>query len=301
MSDTLATLWPLFALIIAGHGMQRCGFPGEGFWSGAERFNYYVLFPALLLSSLGAAPLDHPALPRLLTAVMLVLLVATAGLFIARRLRLWPASRFGVLLQGMLRFNTYLGLAAAGGLFGKDGMLFAAVIIAILVPTVNVLSVLALSIDNGRNLRSLLVPVARNPLILACLAGIAINLAGIELKWGADRLLSLLANTSLPLGLLSVGAALKLHALRGQFGALLTNSLLRLLMMPALALAVAHALALPAIERAILVLFFALPTAPTAYVLTRQLHGDGHLMAGLITFQTLLSAATLPVIIAGTG
>jgi predicted permease len=57
-------------------------------------------------------------------------------------------------------------------------------------------------------------------------------------------------------------------------------------------------LALPAVETAILVLFFALPTAPTAYVLTRQLGGDSHLMAGIITFQTLLSAISLLLVMA---
>jgi len=47
----------------------------------------------------------------------------------------------------------------------------------------------------------------------------------------------------------------------------------------------------------VLVLFFALPTAPTAYVLTRQLGGDSHLMAGLITLQTLLAALSLPLVL----
>jgi predicted permease len=298
MSYILVALWPLFVLILVGYGMRRFGFPGEGFWPGAERLNYYILFPALLFNSLIAAPLDHPALPRLLVAVALVLLIATAGLLVARRLREWRASRFGVLLQGMLRFNTYLGLAAVSSLYGKEGMLFAAVMLAVLVPTVNVLSVMALSADNIKSVRSLLFPVAKNPLILACAAGAAVNLAGIEPKWGADRLLTMLANTSLPLGLLSVGAALKLDELRGQLGTLIANSLGRLLLMPVLAFLIAWALALPTIESAILVLFFALPTAPTAYVLARQLGGDSHLMAGLITFQTLLSAISLLLVMA---
>lgn len=298
MSYILVALWPLFVLILVGYVMRRFGFPGEGFWAGAERLNYYILFPALLFNSLIAAPLDHPALPRLLVAVVLVLLIATAGLLVARRLREWRASRFGVLLQGMLRFNTYLGLAAVSSLYGKEGMLFAAVMLAVLVPTVNVLSVMALSADNINSVRSLLLPVAKNPLILACAAGAAVNLAGIEPKWGADRLLTMLANTSLPLGLLSVGAALKLDELRGQLGTLVGNSLGRLLLMPVLAFLIAWVLALPTIESAILVLFFALPTAPTAYVLARQLGGDSHLMAGLITFQTLLSAISLLLVMA---
>lgn len=298
MGYILVSLWPLFVLILAGYGMRHFGFPGEGFWPGAERFNYYVLFPALLFNSLSIAPFDHPALPRLLAAVMLVLFVATTGLLAARRLRNWPASRFGVLLQGMLRFNTYLGLAAVSGLYGKQGVLFAAVILAVIVPTVNVLSVLALSADNTKSARSILIPVVKNPLIVACAAGAAVNLAGLEFKWGSERLLTMLANISLPLGLLSVGAALKLDELRGQIGTLVGNSIARLLLMPALAFTLAGVLALPTIEAAILVLFFALPTAPTAYILARQLGGDSHLMAGLITFQTMLSAMSLLLVMA---
>ena len=70
-----------------------------------------------------------------------------------------------------------------------------------------------------------------------------------------------------------------------------------LLAMPLLAYAVAKALHLPALESIVLVLFFALPTAPTAYVLTRQLGGDCHLMAGIITLQTLLAALSLPLVL----
>ncbi|MCM8566850.1 AEC family transporter [Thauera linaloolentis] len=298
MSYILVSLWPLFILIVAGHAMQRSGFPGAGFWPGAERFNYFVLFPALLFSSLATAPLDSPALPRLLAAALVVLGAVTAGLVVACRFRRWPAARFGVLLQGLLRFNTYLGLAAVSGLYGKEGMVLAAVILAVLVPAVNLLSVLALSAGNGKHPVALLIPVAKNPLILACLAGVIFNLAGLELKWGMDKLLSLLANTSLPLGLLCVGAALKLDELRGQGAALIGNSLIRLILVPALAFLSARALALPAIETAVLVLFFALPTAPTSYVLTRQLGGDSHLMAGIITFQTLLSAISLLLVMA---
>ncbi|HWV09834.1 MAG TPA: AEC family transporter, partial [Pseudomonas sp.] len=109
--------------------------------------------------------------------------------------------------------------------------------------------------------------------------------------------LGLLAAASLPLGLLCVGAALKPEQLTVEVPALAWNSLLRLLAMPALAWAVAYGLNLPPMESTVLVLFFALPTAPTAYVLTRQLGGDSQLMAGIITLQTLLAAASLVLIL----
>lgn len=297
MTTVLVTLWPLFVLIVAGYGMERNGFPGPGFWPGAERFNYFVLFPALLFTSLAGAPLTNPALPHLLVAIALVLIVLTLGLVVLRRLGRWPAARFGVFLQGLLRFNTYLGLAVTGSLYGRDGLQLAAVVLALLVPTVNVLSVWALTSDGHTSVAALLRPIVRNPLILACMAGAAVNLAGIPLGYGVDSLLKLLAATSLPLGLLSVGAALKPQELGREMRPLVANSLARLVLVPAVAFAAALALGLPPVERAILVIFFALPTAPTSYVLTRQLGGDGHLMAGIITLQTLISALTLTVAI----
>ncbi len=271
----LLALWPLFALIIAGYFLRLREFPSEAFWPGAERINYFVLFPALLFSSLATAPLGNPALPRLAGAVMLGLGLAWMGLLLLRRLRGWPAARFGAFAQGALRFNTYLGLAAVGSLFGKEGLAMAALMLALMVPTVNVMSVWALTAERGA----------------------LVTLSGLGRPGGPDRLLGLLAAASLPLGLLCVGAALKPKELGGEVPALGWNSAARLLGVPLLAYGVARLIGLPGMETTILVLFFALPTAPTAYVLTRQLGGDSHLMAGIITLQTLLAAASLPLIL----
>jgi malonate transporter len=295
--ELLLALWPLFALIVGGYLLRRQTFPNEAFWPGAERLNYFVLFPALLFSSLASAPLDNPALPRLTLAVLLGLAGAWLALLLLRRLRGWPAGRFGAFTQGILRFNTYLGLAAVGSLFGQPGLTLAALMLALMVPTVNVLSVWSLSAERGVSARSLLLPILKNPLILACLGGALLNLSGLGLPGGSERLLGLLAAASLPLGLLCVGAALRPEQLSGEVAALSWNSLLRLLGMPLLAWAVAYGLQLPTMESTVLVLFFALPTAPTAYVLTRQLGGDSQLMAGLITLQTLLAAASLPLLL----
>ena len=298
MLELLLALWPLFALIVGGFYLRRWAFPNDAFWPGAERLNYFILFPALLFSSLASAPLDNPALPRLALAVLLALGLAWLALLLLRRLRGWPAGRFGAFTQGALRFNTYLGLAAVGSLFGQAGLTLAALMLALMVPTVNVLSVWSLTAERGVSVRSLLLPIAKNPLILACLGGALVNLSGLGLPGGSERLLGLLAAASLPLGLLCVGAALKPEQLSGEAPALASNSLLRLCAMPLLAWAVANALQLPAMETSVLVLFFALPTAPTAYVLTRQLGGDSQLMAGIITLQTLLAAISLPLLLA---
>ncbi|WP_019954442.1 AEC family transporter [Yoonia vestfoldensis] len=294
----ILTIWPLFALICLGFVMARAGFPEPGFWPAAERVNYYILFPALLVGSLAMAPLGDPAIWRLGGAAFVTICIAALGLYGWRWFRPTPAARFGPAVQGVIRINTYLGLAITTSLSGAAGIERAAVVLAVVVPLVNVLSIMALADQGGPNrLYATLRLMGRNPLILACLLGITLALTGIGLPFGSATLLSLLGQGSLPLGLLCVGAALRPGALRSDLVAIGTNSTLRLIGMPALAVVMAWTFGLNGVEALVLVIFFAIPTAPTSYVLTRQFGGDAPFMAGLVTAQTLASVLTIPLIL----
>lgn len=294
----LATIWPLFALICLGFALAHSDFPGEGFWPAAERINYMMLFPALLVASLANAPLDDPAILQLGAAAVVTILIAALALAAFRRLRPIPAARFGAMLQGAVRFNTYLGLAILATMVGSQGVERAAVYLAIAIPLVNVLSILALrQPEHGKGFVTLLRSILGNPLILACLAGFALAYSQIGLPFGTGQFLNLLAQGSLPLGLLCVGAAMRPDAIRKDSAALATNSALRLLIMPLLAIATAKAFGLQQTETLVLVVFSAIPTAPTSYILTRSLGGDADLMAGIVTSQTLIAAATIPLVL----
>ncbi|MDO5705991.1 MAG: AEC family transporter [Paracoccus sp. (in: a-proteobacteria)] len=294
----LITIWPIFAIILLGFVLARRGFPSAEFWPAAERINYILLFPALLVSSLATAPIGDPAMLRLGAAAVATILIAAAVLWLVRRRHPMPAARFGPVLQGAVRFNTYLGLAIIAAVAGAEGVERAAVYLAIGVPLVNVLSILALTEGaSGQAPRAILRTVATNPLILACVAGLALALSGVGLPYGMDRFVALIGQGSLPLGLLCVGAALMPGALRQDMVGLIGTSAIRLLAMPALAVLAARLFGLSGPETLVLVVFSAIPTAPTSYVLTRQLNGDGPFMAGIVTAQTIAAAATIPLIL----
>lgn len=260
--------------------------------------NYFVMFPALLFSSLANAPIRDPDMLRMGGAAIATILIAALCLTGARRLMPMPAARFGPLLQGIIRFNTYLGFAVVTSLAGPEGVARAAVYLAVAVPLVNVLSIVALTERaSGQQFLFLLKAIFRNPLILACLAGIVVAISGLGMPFGTGAFLGLLAQGSLPLGLLCVGAALQPAMLRRDMPALMRNGALRLFCMPALAFAVAFLFGLKGHETLILVTFSAVPAAPTAYILTRQLGGDGSLMAGIITAQTLVAVLSLPLVL----
>jgi predicted permease len=299
MQPIIIALWPVFALLLLGFLARRSGFPGEGFWQPAEKATYYVLFPALLVERLANAQLAGDDSIRLAALVVVVLVMAALFCCACKPLLRLTVPAFTSFFQGSVRFNTYVALAVTAALHGSEGIVLAAVITAVMIPLLNLFSVLAFALTSEQAFspRQLLMTLARNPLILACLLGIALSLSGAALPLGVTSVLELLGRMALPMGLLAVGAGLDLRALRGDGRALVAASLIKLLFLPLLAFALAGLWQLDLLTTSVVVIFAAVPTATSAYILARQMGGDAELMAGIITAQTMISMLTLPVVL----
>lgn len=298
MTGVANALGPLFLLILLGAVLGQLRQPGGDFWPQLERLIYFLLFPAMLVSTLATADFSQVPVGRVAMA-----LLGAMGLFgvLLWTLRGWlgldpPA--FTSAFQGALRFNTYVGVAGAAALHGAPGATVAAVAVALMVPVVNVLCVasfIAAGTLGAGSLGKSLAALARNPLILGCLIGIGLNLGGIGLPGWSAVTVELLGRAALPLGLVAVGVALRPEALLRLDRGVWATNLIKLGLMPALVLALAVMLDLDPVSRDVALLFAALPTATSAYILARQLGGDAEMMAALITAQTLLAMATLPL------
>jgi len=300
VAETALTVAPIFLIIVLGAVLRRSGFPGDAFWPAAERLTYFVLFPALLLASLARAKIGGLPVGGMAAVIVLAALAMTALLIALRRPLGLDGPAFTSLFQGAIRFNTYLGVATTAAVLGEDGITLAAVYLAAMVPLGNVLCVAALSAftgESGVRPWAMAGAIARNPLILACLAGLAIGLWGGGLPGWADLFLSFLGRAALPVGLLCIGAGLDLGATHAARGTIALSCLLKLAVMPAITAGAALALGLDGPAASVVILFNALPAAPAAYVLARQLGGDARLMAGILTAQIAASAVTLPVLL----
>ena len=291
-------LGPLFLLILFGAVLSYRRWPGNEFWSQLERVIYFVLFPAMLVGTLATA--DVAAVPIGRLAITLLGTISLLALLLWR-VRGWmqlDAAAFTSVFQGALRFNTYVGVAGAAALHGTAGVTTAAVAVALMVPVVNVMCVasfVAAGTLGKASMRKSVVALAQNPLILGCLVGIGLNVSGIGLPGWSEDSVTLLGRAALPLGLVAVGVALRPSALlRLDRGVMVTNGF-KLLLLPALVLVLAWLVGLDSITRDVALLFAALPTATSAYILSRQLGGDAELMAAIITGQTLLAMLTLPL------
>ncbi|MBW7849769.1 MAG: AEC family transporter [Rhodospirillales bacterium] len=302
MLAVVVALIPVFVLIVLGYAMRRLEFVPEAFWPPAEKLTYYVTFPALLVQNLAEA--DVAGLPVLPLAGVEATATVLSGLALLLAWRWLDVSgpAFTSMIQGAIRPNTYVGLAAAASLYGARGVTLMAICVAAVVPLVNLLSVVAmvrLASGHASGWRAMVLPVAKNPLILACLAGIFLNLAGIGLPLWASQTLRILGSAALPIGLLAVGAGLHLRALRRTGSHVLLTSACKLLLLPLLAVAGAAWVGLDGMARGVALLYAALPCSASAYVLARQMGGDAGLMANIISTQTLLAAITIPLLLIG--
>ncbi|KPJ97951.1 MAG: hypothetical protein AMK71_12215 [Nitrospira bacterium SG8_35_4] len=311
-------LLPVFAVIIAGYGLRSFGFPGETFWPHAERLTYFVLFPALLLQKTATAPLNSYGYLLMAAAIFVAVAAMTALLFLA--LPWWSLGKdtYTSFFQGSIRFNTYVGLAAAFALFGNEGLTVASIAMSVLIPLLNVICVSILvvfcksartphvhsrcghdtpGVDMGR-WRTIASEIMRNPLVLACVGGSLLNASGTGLHQSINDILTIFSRAALPLGLLSVGAGLNFTAAQKSGPVVTASCVLKLMIFPLIMWMTCRMFGLAPLATSITVLFAALPGSPAAYILSRQLGGDSVLMASIITVQTPLSMVTIPMVMA---
>jgi predicted permease len=285
-------LVPDFLLIVCGFALCRWTALDRRLWDGVERLVYHVLFPTLLFTAIATSRLEPMSTLALAGSGLAVVGV---GVLAAYALALWPGVDRRLHASGAqtaFRFNSYVALALAERLAGTSGLAWTALLIAVCVPVCNVAAVLPLARHGGAAVGR---ELARNPLILSTLGGLAFNLLGLQLPQVLQATLTRIGSAALPLGLMAVGAGLTLGALRegpGLAGALLA---IRHALLPAFAIVLVLWLDLPPPQQAIVVAFAALPTASSAYVLAVRMGGHGGFTAGLVTVSTLLGMASLPL------
>lgn len=303
MLAAVTALIPVVLIILLGVLLKRTALFSDDAWTGFENLCYFVLFPALLVKTLATAQLESGEV-LLFVAMVLFAIFAMSVLM----LLLYPLlrGRFGVsaaaftsLFQGATRWHGFIALSIVGLMYGDRGIAYMAIVMAVIIPPVIIInvSVLARFAQRVSSRSKLLRQIAFNPFILACLLGALLNLTGLGLPPPAYAVFDIVGGGALAMGLLTVGAGLRLRLVLDHRFLVAFGSALRLLGMPALMFIGAWSFGIEGLPRTVAVIAAAVPTATSSYVLARQMGGDAPLMANLITVQVLSATLTLPVMI----
>lgn len=286
----LTLLLPDFSLIALGALLYRITGWGDDFWRGLEKLMYYLLFPALLFQSTAKLQLNLHSTGQLLAVGMLATVAGIVLTWLGKTFIHAPPMVYESGMQTAYRFNSYMALALASRLGGSEGAGMMALLMGFGVPLCNMAAVHALAHRSGNLTKEL----GKNPLLIATAAGLSFSIAGLHLPEMVNAVLSRLGGASLALGLLSVGTGLRLSSAGSN--KLMSGYLIaiKLVAVPATAFLLGRWFGLGALQLTIVVLFCALPTASSCYILATRMGGNGPVTAMLISMGTLISALTLP-------
>ncbi|WP_018239429.1 AEC family transporter [Ensifer sp. BR816] len=302
MTAIFESILPVFLLVLLGVWLRRSRLIDQGLWVGLEQFGYYFLFPALLFSTLAKA--DFTGMKADATAVAAI---GSVTLMSIALLLAWPFLRnngisgatFTSIFQTATRWNAFIALAIAEKLHGALGLSLTALVMALIIIPINLYNVAVLVWFGGgsRGIGLFFLRIVTNPLIIASALGILCNLAGIEVYSPVMRTIDMLASASLSLGLILVGAGLKIaDALKPSAPAVLTVAL-KLIVMPIFMVGASALLGITGDALLVIALGAAVPTAMNGYILAKQMGGDAELYAAVATVQTAVSFFTIPLVL----
>lgn len=291
---------PIFVVIVLGYLLRRGGIPSFEFWNLNDRLVYWVLMPALLFYNMSTADFDADLVGGYAAVILGAFLIALLlGLAVPRAFGYSPPVASSI-LQGAARHNSFIALAVAERLYGQEGLALASLAVAMLIPTTNV-SVVTLMVglvSEAKGMRiatAILRDLIRNPLLVAVALGVTWNIAlGPDERPILHDIVSILGGAALPIMLMCVGANLRVRAMAVAFGPTALACLAKLIAFPAAILVLSRLVGLTEAQTMVALVFGAVPTAPSAYTLARQLGGDAPLMAAIVTIQTAITFLTLP-------
>ncbi len=305
----LNSLLPVFLVIALGKALTKTRFLSGDQARALNRLTYWVALPALLLDKVTRATFTAREVSRIsLLLILATVISAGIGIVLARMLRLDRKSS-GAFVQGSFRANNaFVGLPvilySMGGLSPRIEAL-ATIALAPAIIFYNISSVavlLAYGERSGRNITATAARFAKqlltNPLLIACGAGLLLNLLDIRFPLAIERSLSALGGAALPLALLTIGASLSFKGLGRRLPVSALSSIIKVFIQPAIGLGLALLWNLPPFERQILLIYLAGPTAVASYVMADIFKSDAEMAGHIIVVSTLLSAISLSIVIA---
>lgn len=287
LGQLAAVVAPIFVAAAVGYVWSRTGRRYEDEF--VRRVVMYVGTPCLIVSTIGQAEVDTVSLARIggacLATVLVTALVFGAILRLARqdlRVALPPL---------VFPNNGNMGLPLALFAFGEEGLALALAWFVVMALSHFTLGV-AIASGTSRWRDSL-----ESPIVWSAVVAVGLQITGTGLPAWVANTVDLLGGLTIPLMLITLGASLagiRVRALGGALGL----AVLRLAGGLGAGLAVAFVLGLDGVARDVVVLQAAMPAAVFNYLIAQQFGRSPELVASVVVTSTLLSFATLPLLIA---
>lgn len=288
---------PFLFYITFGYTMKVRGVVTEEFLQKLNKMIFRLLYPFMTFYNIYKADANSLPSPKLLifAGASILLLEVILVLIVPRIVKENP--KRGVIIQAIYRSNFILfGLPLTLSVFGDSASSVAAMMITVVTTIYNTTSVVILEMFNSEgktSAKTVLLNVLKNPLLQGAAVGLVFFFVGIKVPSCIIKPISEFSNMTSPLALFVLGGTLHFNAISKNMKYLAPALTVKLVVLPAIALAIAYMIGLRGVELFLMIALYGTPVAAASYPMAQNMGGDGELAGEFVVISTVVSTVTL--------
>ncbi|WP_457577272.1 AEC family transporter [Desulfomarina sp.] len=294
--EVITTITPIFIIILLGWAARKKSFITPDFLGPANRLVYYLSIPAMIFNSISRASFQEQFDVRLLSLTLLAALLVYISTHLLTGFLGMNPGRAGTFVQSCGHGNLgYIGLPITLYYLGDSGLAKAGIICGFLMIVQNLLSVITLQIHSKKQfhgVKSTLIPLCKNPVIISAMAGITVSALDLPVPTILSSSFTILGGLAPPMALLLIGASISMKLIKGYLRPTLGAATIKLIFLPALGLVFYQSAGLTTEEFLPALILLCSPTATLAYVMAKEMEGDAEFAVATISASTLFSSVT---------
>ena len=291
---------PVFLVMVVGYLLRKTGMLNDEFVNVANKFNFKVTLPCLLIQDLSSAGFSK----GVNVSFVLFCAAATAFCFVI----IWPLTRLflkdksmrGAFVQASFRSSAaVMGIAFVTNIYGSSSL--APFMILGAVPLYNIFSVIVLTFEadggngkiDGQKIKKALIGIITNPIIIGIIIGMVISMLNITFPVIISKTISSIGALASPLSLIVLGASFDGSKAIKKFKPVIMASLIKLVLQAAIILPFAIQMGFRNEELVAIIIMLAAPTTPSCFIMAKSMGNDGDLTASIVVVTTLMASVTL--------
>ena len=297
---SLNATMPIFLMMLLGYILRRVGFLDEISTGNINRLVFRIFLPALLFMDL----INQDFLAIWDTKMVLFCFVSTAcsiGLAIFLAFTHKEKRERGEIMQAAYRSGAAtLGIAFMSNSYNETSMI--ALMIIGSVPLYNIAAVIILSLTSPENDKSLpagtiakktALDLAKNPIILGIILGMAWSLLHLPMPTIAEKTLSYLANLASPLALIGLGSTFEFMDIKRKWKPTALITVSKLFLFCIIFLPIAVSLGFTDHKLVAILTMLGSATTSSCYIMAKNMGHDGVISSCAVMITTLLSSFSL--------
>lgn len=293
---SLNVVFPLFLTMSLGYFLKYLNLFDNSTLDRMNNITFKSFLPMLLFYNIYKTDLHDTFNLKLIIFSVTCIIVLYLILYLLVPLIEKDNKKRGALLQGLFRSNFVIfGLPITESLFGSEKVGVAAILIAIIVPLFNMLSVLALETfrDGKLNFKKIFIGIIKNPLIIASCLGVLTLLLKIKIPTAIEKTISDVSKIATPLSLILLGASFKFDNIKKYLKQTTIAVIGKTILIPCIILPICIMFGYRDVELSTLMIIFAAPTAISSFTMAQQMDSDSDLAGQIVVFTSAFCVITV--------